>query len=206
MFVGQETLGWSFEGRADCQPPRPPLKTLTDFLNSSESIQAAIDWYEEFAFAKHNPGNYNSPFWRAFRLLLEQLNFDANTELLWTNLFRCDLDGGAVVKKSTSAELKEVLAFQRGLLAQEFAVLRPTHALFFTGPDYDPALLAEFPGAVLLPIDGRDERQLSRVVHTGLPPGAFRTYHPNYLARCAERWSWLHDIVRYVDAEGPSAV
>ena len=193
LFVGQETLRWS-----ECK--------LADFVASGYPIQKAIDQYENFGFAKCSHRNRNSPFWRAFRLLREQINQDGKGDILWTNLFKCDLDGGAVVKKSTSKEaLAEILKFQHGLLTKEVLVLRPTAVLFFTGPRYDCALRSEFIDARLRPVDGHREQELVRIDHPKLPPATFRTYHPNYLNFSKERWSWLCDIARKLISYGPAA-
>src|SRR2546421_12630364 len=69
LVIGQETLGWDF-GPGDYYPwPHPLLKSLRDFLAYEGAIDAVVQGYIDFAFARHYPDTYRSPFWRAFRHL-----------------------------------------------------------------------------------------------------------------------------------------
>jgi len=193
---GQETFGWDWKPGDYYAWPHPPLATLAEFQRYNLAIEALVDVYSAFHFARHQPKTFNSPFWRAFRLLLESIGHNAPTDILWTNLFRCDLDG-SVINGSTPEELREILSFQRGLLTSEVRVLKPTAVLFFTGPDYDVALRDEFADVTTEPVMGRAEREFARLRHPQLPGVAVRTYHPAYLMRTG-RWAWLDDISHLV--------
>jgi hypothetical protein len=67
--------------------------------------------------------------------------------------------------------------------------------VFFTGPDYEDELLAEFPGATLIRIGGYQLRECARIEHQGLPVATRRTYHPGYMRR-SRKWGMLEDIAR----------
>jgi hypothetical protein len=196
LFVGQETLGWDWKAGCYYPWPHPPLVTLVDFKAYDGAVDALVEAYSVFAFSQHQPRNFNGPFWRAFHLLRGAINGDGNAAMLWTNLFRCDVGGGSVLRGCNPAELRELMAFQRGLLTSEIRVLQPTAILFFTGPSYDFELRSEFPDAALSAAPGRRERQFAQIRHSELPSVAIRTYHPSYLRRKRERWSWLQDIAR----------
>lgn len=192
LFVGQETLDWRWPDRG--------LETLTDFFACNDPVREAVTVYSAFDFAAHNPISRRSPFWRAFHLLRQEINGDGTGDLLWTNLFRCALDRGSVVALSTPGELEQILEFQRGLLRLELSVLKPTAVLFFTGPYYDGAVAAEFPGCVIAPAGNHQPREFAQVIHPELPLTTFRTYHPASLVRSPERWSWLHELAESVTA------
>lgn len=198
LLIGQETLGWDFRSGDYYDWPHPSLASLADFQSYDHAVPALVHGYAEFDFAKRQPANYRSPFWRAFRLLREHSASSGTGEVLWSNLFRCSLDGGSVVNTATAAELQNILAFQQGLLGREITALRPTGVLFVTGPYYDFAINSEFPGATWERVPSYDPRHVSRVVHPALPDRTFRTYHPNYLARSQERWQWLSALASEV--------
>lgn len=195
LFVGQETRGWDWAPGSYYPWPHPPLKTLADFRRYADAVRALVDGYAAFAFSRYQPANRNGPFWRAFHLLFESVNRDGCADMLWTNLFRCDVQGGSVLSCS-AGELQELMAFQRGLLTREIRLLAPTAVLFFTGHGYDFELQAEFVGAVTSTVAGRAELQFARITHPALPAMTVRTYHPSYLRRSPERWSWLEDLAR----------
>lgn len=198
LVVGKETFGWDWTP-GDYYPwPHPPLTTLADFNGYPNAVRALVDGYASFAFSKHQSANFNGPFWRAFRQLHEEINEGHKADILWTNLFRCDLEGGSVIDRATPAELNNILAFQHGLLSREIRILSPTAVVFFTGPNYDLALRAEFPDIVFAPVSGHVERQFCQIAHPDLPTPSFRFYHPNYLARNHNRWLWLREVASYI--------
>ena len=170
------------------------MKSFADFQAYQGAVDAVAQGYIDFAFARYEPANYRSPFWRAFRHLLSRAKSDGSGDVLWTNLFRCSIDGGSVIYGCQPAEVEAILTFQGGLLRQEIRLLQPTTVLFFTGPLYDAALQSEFPGAEFVPLGDYLPRQLARIVAPDLPRATFRTYHPGYLARSRERWGWLDEI------------
>ncbi len=203
LVVGQETHGWDWKS-GDYYPwPHPPLKTLADFKAYDGGIQALMNGYPAFAFSKYQPANFNSPFWRAFRLFVEGISDEGDADALWTNLFRCDLDGSSVKDTASPIEFKDILKFQQGLLTREIAVLQPTAVLFLTGPNYDRALTDEFSGITIHPALGHSARELAQLGHPSLPTASYRTYHPNYLARDSGRWSWLNELISYIKPVAP---
>jgi hypothetical protein len=145
-----------------------------------DSVQALTEGYVAFDFASQQP-HYHSPFWRTFRGLQTRASATGSGAVLWSNLFRCALAGESAFNSATTKQLAQITTLQQGLLASEITALAPTGVLFTTGPNYDPALLSQFPGAVLEKVKNYEVRQLCRVRHPGLPPRTFRTYHPNYL-------------------------
>jgi hypothetical protein len=194
LFVGQETLGWAWNAGWYYPWRHPRLATLADFKAYNDAVEALVEGYSAFAFSRHQPRNLNGAFWRAFHLLNGVINADGTAAMLWTNIFRCDVAGGSVLRGCSPPELRDLMAFQRGLLTSEIRVLNPTAVLFFTGPDYDFELLSEFRNAALVPVPGRTERQFARIRHPDLPSMVIRTYHPSYLRREPERWAWLEEI------------
>ena len=173
-------------------------------MRYDDAVEALVNGYSVFDFSRgitKNRRNLNGPFWRAFHSMRGSISRDDNADMLATNLFRFDVDQGrSVIKHCDPDELREILNFQRGLLAREIRVLKPTAVLFFTGPSYDLALQDEFDGIEIYPLSGRSERQFAGVRHPDLPPIAIRTYHPGYLNRSREKRSWLEDIGHYASA------
>ena len=92
VVFGQETFGWSWTKENVAETGGYPefsfknLNSLSDFLANDDSV-AALCWaYEKFDFAKHQPNNFRSPFWRAFR----ELQRVSGCEFIWTNCIKCD--------------------------------------------------------------------------------------------------------------------
>jgi hypothetical protein len=80
-------------------------------------------------------------------------------------------------------------------LTEEIRILQPTAVVFFSGPNYDEALRDEFPGLQFAGVDERRyARRFAKVIHNSLPDRSFRSYHPGYLVRNEERWSWVEEI------------
>lgn len=196
LIVGQETLGWGFRSGEYYNWPYPPIARYSDFVNFLDRINALMLGYKKFEFAKHQPENRRSPFWRAFRYL----GSSNDVSVLWTNLFRFSVDSGSVIRNCSTSQLECVLNAQRGLLKKEIQLLNPSVVVFFTGPDYDQALLNEFSDAVLQPIQGHIEREFAQVQAAILPSHSYRMYHPGYLARSAGRWAWLDELVQLIRA------
>jgi hypothetical protein len=191
LVVGQETLGWEFEAGQYYPWPYPPLESCRHFQTYEHGVEALVHAYRAFEFARHQPKHYRSPFWRAFRYLKEAA---ADTDVLWTNLFKCSVDDGSVVNNCDPEEIKQLLVFQRGVLAREIEILQPTAVLLFTGPRYDNSLSAEFPHLEFRLFGQHAVRQLAWVSAPDMCAPALRTYHPAYLARSEARWRWLEEI------------
>ncbi len=122
----------------------------------------------------------------------------AHQTALWSNLCRCasNPDGSSLSLFRLDVSLRErFVAAQSQLAIQEIHLLRPDACLLFSGPVYDPILLATFPGSRLESVEGFKERILARVVHPDLPPASFRTYHPAYLTRSGQ----THVVLRTLD-------
>lgn len=197
LVVGQETLGWGFKAGEYYAWPYESILSFDDFLNVENSVEALIHGYVCFEFARHQPDNYNSPFWRAYRQVRELIKEDVdgnNTAVLWTNLFRMSLDGGSVVKNGTESEVAQISAYIKNILLNEISILKPNSVIFFTGPDYNQALLNEFDQCEFNPFGNYDVSQTSYVKHPCLPKRSIRTYHPGYLAR-SEQWGLLKEVI-----------
>lgn len=194
LVVGQETTGWGFKQGPLYNWQYPPIFSYQDFLACDRGVEALMYGYREFNFAARQPENYSSPFWRAFR----ELGTSLGAESLWSNLFLCSVEQGSVIHNCSQYELQELLQSQKGLLQKEIQVLKPNAIVFFTGPNYDFALKAEFEQAVFEPIDDDRAGKFDRVLHERLPDKCFRTYHPAYLHRSPDRWKWLGELVHLV--------
>ncbi len=199
LVVGQETLGWGFHDGEYYQWPYKPIRSFKDFLIADNAIQAMIHGYASFEFAKHQPENYRSPFWNAYRQI-RKANGDEidgiNTSVLWSNLFRMSLDGGSVIKNGTNEEVSIIRAASAGLLLEEINILKPTTVIFFTGPDYNDALYSELTGCSLGQFMDYDSSRTSYISHPVLPEKSVRTYHPGYLNR--GHWEVVNHIVKAV--------
>lgn len=189
LILGQETRQWGWEAtelhaiRAAC-PAAPPNDTwnLVDFIANEDGVDAMLAAYRGFAFAKHNGAVRRSAFWKA----LHRFNAPDGQAILWSNLCRCafNADGGGHSLFRLEVSLRDrFIAAQSELAIQEVRLLHPDICLLFSGPVYDPILVATFPNCSLEPVEGFERRVLARVVHPDLPVASFRTYHPNYLAR-----------------------
>ena len=183
LVVGQETLGWKQE--------QANINSFYDFRRTPDSIKTLQSAYVRFCFAKGHRKNENSPFWRAYRKI--RASFDASSEgietnVLWTNLYRCSNDGKSWYGKNNEKERKLVENALREILLREIDVLKPTAIIFFTGPRYDSYLKESVDGDVVnAKIDDRfSTRQLAELRSNRLSMPIFRTYHPNYLQRAKE--------------------
>lgn len=205
LYIGQETLGWSWTQplaeKHNCLPwPFPEVTCLEDFIDGDQAVEALMTGYERFDFAGNWPDNRNSPFWRTFRTFGKM----HNATMLWSNLCRVAVipphsERTVLSRKSkyafrnAPAEFRASFAALQGwLLRREVHVLQPDCIVFVTGPSYDEFLHCAFKGADLVSVlDGVPGRQFAQVVASGLPPAAWRTYHPGYLCRSRSRLEWL---------------
>lgn len=194
LVVGQETLAWQFrpgeyEWKYGLVTSYPELVAIRGI----DHIDVLMDGYRRFEFAKYETAHANSPFWRAFR----EFNSLSGTSTLWTNLVRCSVNNGSVIRNCTEAQLDHLLSAQRGVLAKEIRLLQPTAVVFFTGPNYDRILCDEFLDLSFHAVQGHKERQFSKVQAKGLPSRSFRVYHPGYLVR-SRRWNWINELKQLV--------
>lgn len=196
LVFGQETNGWEWTGNLrdrysmyQVDYPYRDVRTLQDFLDNDDSVEALCWGYREFDFARNQPVTRRSPFWQAFR----EIQGWRGAGLIWNNLSRCDYYGGPVV--TAPADLQTRLSeCQRELVAKELAILQPHLCLFVTGPNYDNFLSEVFPKCELTQlVEGVPIRQLARINHLYLPENSFRTYHPRYLSQSG-RWDFLARI------------
>ncbi len=195
LVVGQETMGWDFP--ANGQLNLPAILNLGDYLHKPQAVVRMVQGYEDFEFALHQRQHRNSPFWRAYRqirLAIGDPEDGMATRVLWSNLFRMAVRSGPVVDDDVApADRAMIQHHQRGLLSGEIATLQPTAVVFFTGPNYDDELAAEFPGRVLHPIHGFQQQHFACVQHNDLPDCCIRTYHPGYLQQ-ANLWHIVNHI------------
>lgn len=204
LVVGQETLGWDFHPGDYFPELKASINTFADFQRIPSSVRALTAGYRDFEFARHQPGNYNSPFWRAYRSVRSALGEEvdgAETAVLWTNLFRMSLDSGSVYENGTPEEAALIRDAGSALLRAEIQTLAPTSIIFFTGPNYNQHLYAQFPGLKLMNLEHYDPEKTSMLMHALFPLKTFRTYHPAYLARSGQ---W--DIISMINAWNQTAV
>jgi hypothetical protein len=180
LVVGQETLGWK-KGKLG-------INTFSDFKKIPDSVVGLQNAYIDFCFSSNSKRNRNSPFWRAYRKI--RAAFDSNiygieTNVLWTNLYRCSNDGKSWLGRNDKGERRLVEQAFDGLLLREIEILAPTGVVFFTGPRYDGYLKASLNGEyATLPVDDSyTTRELAKVCINKRSILAYRTYHPNYLQR-----------------------
>jgi hypothetical protein len=195
LVIGQETLGWDFKPDDGYEWPYPPITGLEQFLTVPLSVEAMMHGYRAFEFSRHQPGNFNSPFWRAYRQIREAVGDEPmgfNTKVLYTNLFKTAVDGTSIVKNGTQEEADNIWQASVTLLAREIKILRPDAVVFFTGPDYDRYLELEFEGLQWAPSDKHGQRAFSKLSHPALPENSYRTYHPGYLSR--GNWHLVDEI------------
>jgi len=171
LFVGQESLNcWGED----------VYNKLFDTADTPQFIDALMGKYKDFNFSAGNHRYANSPFWRTFR----QLGDPAKGEILWSNIFKFDYKGGAVLRrKDDPAPTSEIYRAQNTLLSEEIRLLQPTAIIFFTGPFYDEAIISEFPDVKIEAFGPEKVRAFAKLSSAQLTMPAFRLYHPNYLSR-----------------------
>jgi hypothetical protein len=202
LIVGQETMGWGLDGkyhRSACPNcPFELLETFKEWVEAREGVEALRHGYQVFEFAKNQPPNHRSPFWRGFRELMLRIEGNQSARsMVWSNLFRVAWKDGSVLRAPQS-ELQAIRSAQRNLLRDEVAILQPGAVVFLTGPRYDFELMAEFAGLEFQPVDGVAE--LARLIHPDLPSTSFRTYHPAYLNR-SHRWHVLEQTAGLISSD-----
>ncbi|MCF1249250.1 hypothetical protein LH705_06715 [Pseudomonas putida] len=196
LVVGQETLGWDFHPGDYFPDLKAPIMTFADFQATPNSVAALTAGYRDFEFARHQPGNYNSPFWRAYRSVRSSLGEDvdgAETAVLWTNLFRMSLDHGSVYENGSPEEAVLIRDAGSALLRAEIELLAPTSIIFFTGPNYNEHLYSQFPDIELMHLEDYELEKTAMLSHSLFPIRTFRTYHPAYLARSGQ-WNIISEI------------
>lgn len=201
LLMGQETGTWIWaKGDKRYSWPFAPLRQLGDFVANEDAVAALMHAYQLFDFSRASPPNRNSPFWSAYRRVRDSVERKEERSVLWSNVFKVDLDGGSVLR-ATARELEEVYSLQRGLVREEMRILKPRAVVFFTGPDYDNAVNQAFPSCEWTAIGDHSVRTLARVSHPDLPACALRTYHPSYLRRAGLEAAMLDSIVRQITSE-----
>ena len=192
LVVGQETFGWD----PDSGPYRK-VESLHDFVFGECSVEALMWGYRGFCFAARQPSTRKSPFWQAFRHMTD---VNARVAGMWTNLSRCDFNGGSILQAPIHFRNLMIEA-QKRLLRAEIEILEPDVCLFFTGPNYDD-FMREILGDIKFHTFccGHKTRVAARVGGRGLPCRTIRTYHPAYLRR-ARLWDILDQIRLLIYAE-----
>jgi hypothetical protein len=109
LVVGQETCRWGDDKL---------VNRFAEWRRSPDAIELLVLVYERFGLSP----NYNSPFWRCFRQLMEQIEGkNAKRAIMWSNLFRIDYNGGCV-RNAKQPTLRAIMSAQRGLLRDEIAI------------------------------------------------------------------------------------
>lgn len=211
LVIGQEDMGNQWDQSilddvtydyGSARWEHEPVRTWSDFLSIDDSVDALMRGSDLFAFAAHQPRNFSSPFWRAFRrVTTDGLNGAA------TNLDRTSYNAGAI--DDGPAHVRAFLDFaekalspdkNRNLIRNEISILKPTACIFFTGPNRDHLIdrkWLEIRRETVL--DGVPAEQLCRLAHPDLPMHSYRTYHPGHLSRCNKGF-YLDEIVRRLAA------
>lgn len=160
LIIGQETCGWT---------------SLSDCLGNPDAIRLLMDEYRSFDLGAKCK---STPFWQYAHRVNAHLNgADNRRSFQWTNLFKLDQCCG-----QPDLWLQEMQFRSFNILADEVRIIEPDIVVFFTGPDYDHAVLKSFPGLTWeKAIAQISSRKLARVSHEHLPDKAFRIYHPKYL-------------------------
>ncbi len=160
-----------------------------------DQIKKPIDKYAEFALAEKNE---HSLFWQAVYEIKSLLNpkSENSKNFLWTNVSKYSTWEG---KRITDEDF-HFINKNLNLLESEISIINPDIVIFFSGPDYDRWIKAQFSSTVQF-----DEKVLStiparelsffKVVEEDcvLPNRTYRTYHPNYLNR-SKKWYFLNAI------------
>ncbi len=130
-------------------------------------------------YTQFNLGHkYPSPFWDAVRKIRRLLGTpEEPAGLAWSNIYPCDQNA----KRPREPFGRTLLDLR--ILPREVKGLDPHAVVFFTGPDYDEALLHLFPSARFADAGIPKNLRVHRVEHPDLPVATFRTYHPNHLRR-----------------------
>jgi hypothetical protein len=190
LVVGQETLEWKKKG----------IESFSDY-RMLDTIAKLQDAYDKFCFAETSKKHKHSPFWRAYRAIrnaFDSCDKGIETNVLWTNLYKCSNNGKSWYGKKDANDRREsVEKALQGILWEEIKILEPTDIIFFTGPRYDRYLKQSLNGNVeFAPIDDRySTRQLAKFcINEPSIPG-FRTYHPNYLQR-SKNWQVIDLLVK----------
>jgi len=196
LIVGQETRRWMYNpcevGELD-----DPIENFWEFSRAKHGVGAMWNLYRWYALGRVHP-RLNSPFWRGFRAIDSAIN-GTQDGALWTNIFKVNVNG-SVMKNCKAAEVAALQRAQKGLLAEEIAILKPDIVVFFSGPRYESSLRCEFPDMKISPLSRRVPASAVGVVRAaGLPVRTIRTYHPEYLQRSRQlgllsvisRWAGL---------------
>lgn len=196
LIVGQETLGWEWYPGDYFPELQTAIENFADFKKAPNGVEALTAGYRDFEFARYQPGNYNSPFWRAYRSVRAALGEEVDgpeTAVLWTNLFRMSIDNGSVYENASTEESLLLREASSALLIAEIEELAPTSIIFFTGPNYNSHLYTMFPGVELMGFEEYEVDKTSMLSHPNLPVLSFRTYHPAYLVRSGQ-WGVISEI------------
>jgi hypothetical protein len=161
MIYGKETNSWNgvFDGNIDSS-----IKTYKDFYGGGE-------W-------KEYGGNF-FPSVKKFIRLLQEKYPDKKINMIWNNLVKIGSDGHTgFIEDYHETEIKTF-----SVIKDELKILKPTVALFLTGPYYDYVIRENFGDINFskLPIHF-SEKQIAKLTIPGVA-FAFRTYHPGYLLR-----------------------
>lgn len=175
LFIGKEPNTW-----VDC---------------AWDQIEGPLEKYKEFALATNKPNI--TTFWRAVFEIIALINGNDKKvkNFLWTNVSKyCTWEG-----KGITNEDFYFINRKFNVLQDEIRITAPDIIIFFSGPDYDERIKAQFKANVEFNsrvLKNIPEKQLS-LVKTGeeneiIPIHTYRTYHPSYLNR--NKWYFLNSI------------
>lgn len=199
LIYGQETFGWRWSPDELHRYEYPESawefsdqNTFADFLKADDSVGALVHGYKLFAFSQHQPTNWRSPFWTAFR----QVQSVADSGVMWSNLVRADYECGSV-RWAPEEQRDSFLKTQAALIQQEIRILSPAACIFFTGPACDCILETVFSDIKFHETHSEPVRRLAKLVHPVLPQKSYRTYHPGYLRR-SRQWRFVEELCKQI--------
>jgi hypothetical protein len=148
------------------------MQQALDYPDSVEALMSLYrhDWYDEPADSK--------AFGQACKRLRAAAGRGACGEIVVTNAIRCIGDCQDSLPWKSDDEREATMNWHRGLLSAELELLRPTAAVFFTGPRWDTHIREEFVGCEFEAIEGWNDREFCRLRHPALPAYAVRAFHP----------------------------
>lgn len=184
LVYGQETFGWQWGSDLQkCYPSYPTnwhfgtLHTLADFLKNDDAVDGLCWGYREFDCAKHQPSNWQSPLWVAFRKIQSWPGVGA----LHSNISKVDFQGRAFIDCFDALSKDRMIQEQSQIVVDELKILKPDICIFLTGPNYDDIVKAVFPNVTFETVSDVSRREFARMRHPDLPEHAYRTYHPQHL-------------------------
>jgi len=180
-IIGKLPHSWGFDQTSDGWGSQPEIWSMQQALDSLGSVDAlmGIYWLHHY----ERPPD-SKDFGQAFKRLRAAGGHSVPAEAVITNVLRCtNRERPDCLPWQGKDEYRATMDWHRGLLTEELEILRPTAAVFFTGPSWDGFLREEFVGCGFEAVEGWDADKFCRLKHPALPAYAVRAYHPGARGR-----------------------